>query len=149
MINQILAANANDELTQATITLNKLLDEILLLPTGPKRWRAVVDVLQRTNPIAGEDSNGVPMSFRVVNRDCTLINKIARESTGTDKFGRSADNTSKGGKIGSGSNYRGYLSMPRIVKTMIEIVDPMAFKGETNANKMFKCFPEYRTAEVR
>jgi hypothetical protein len=141
MINQILAANANDELTQATITLNKLLDEILLLPTGPKRWRAVVDVLQRTNPIAGEDSNGVPMSFRVVNQDCTLINKVNRESMGSDKFGRSKDN--------SKSVYRGHLSMPRIVKTMIEIVDPMAFKGDKNAQKMFNCFPEYRAAEVR
>lgn len=138
MINQILAANANDELTQATITLNKLLDEILLLPTGPKRWRAVVDVLQRTNPIAGDDSNGIPVSFRVVNQECTLINKIARESS--DKYGRSSDN--------SKSVYRGHLSMPRVVKTMIEIVDPMAFKSDKNAQKMFNCFPEYRTAEV-
>jgi hypothetical protein len=141
MINAILQANASDELTQATITLNKLLDEILLVPQGPKRWRAAVDVLQRTNPIAGEDSQGQPVSFRTVNQECITMNKVMRETAGVDKFGRSADNQK--------SIYRGYLSMPRIVKTVLEIVDPEAFKGDKNANKMFKCFPEYRSAETR
>lgn len=140
MINQILAAHADDELTHATITLNKLLDEILYLPNGPKRWRAAVDVLQKTNPIAGEDAYGNPVSFRTVNQECIVTNNLLKESA-SDKYGHSFDKQK--------SIYRGYLSMPRIVKTVIEVVDPMAFKGDINASKMFKCFPEYRTAEVR
>jgi hypothetical protein len=140
VINQILAVHADDDLTHATITLNKVLDEILLLPQGPGRWRAAVDVLSKTNPIAGEDSQGNPVSFRTVNQECIVTNNLLKESA-SDKFGRSFDN--------SKSNFRGYLSMPRIVKTVIEIVDPEAFKSDKNASKMFKCFPEYRTAETR
>lgn len=142
MINQILAADpiGTSELSQATITLNKVLDEIMLVPQGPKRWRAAVEVLHKTNPIAGEDSQGNPVSFRTVNQECCVTNAMMRD-TATDKYGHSADNQK--------SIYRGYLSMPRIVKTVLEIVDPMAFKGEKNANKMFKCFPEYRVSETR
>ena len=141
MINQILAADpiGTSELSQATITLNKVLDEIMLVPQGPKRWRAAVDVLQKTNPIAGEDSQGQPVSFRTVNQECCLTNAMMRESA-SDKYGRSADNQK--------SIYRGYLSMPRIVHTVIGIVDKDAFRGEKNAQKMFKCFPEYRVAET-
>lgn len=141
MINQILQADpkGESELSQATIVLNKVLDEILKQPTGPKRWRAVVDVLQKTNPIAGEDSKGQPVSFRKVNRDCIDTNTAMKAATGVDKFGRSADNNK--------SNYRGYLSMPRIVHTTIEMVDPEAFKGNKNAKKMFNCFPEYTAAD--
>lgn len=145
MINTILDVNANDELAQTTVTLNKVLDEILLQPKGPKRWRAAVEVLLKTNPIAGEDSKGQPVSFRDVNQECVLTNKMLRD-TAADKFGRSFDNTAKGA-IGSGSNFRGYLSMPRLVKTVIEIVDPEAFKNNLNARKMFKTFPEYRTSQ--
>lgn len=137
MINQILAANANDGLAQATVTLNKVLDPVMAAPAGPDRWRAVVEVLHTTNPIAGEDSKGLPVHFRVVNQDCIITNKMMRDTAG-DKFGRSD----------SKSNFRGYLSMPRIVKTTIELVDPMAFKGNSNATKMFKAFPEYRTSEA-
>lgn len=140
MINQIVAADpkGQGELAQATITLNKLLDEILLVPQGPKRWRAAVDVLQRTNPIAGEDSKGQPVSFRTVNRECIVTNNLLKESA-SDKFGHSVGNTK--------SIYRGYLSMPRIVRTVINIVDPQAFQGNVNAKKMFECFSEYTTAE--
>ncbi len=138
MINQILQANVNDELTQATVTLNKVLDEALLQPIGYKRWRAAVDILQKTNPIAGEDSNGQPVSFREVNRECVVTNRILRESA-SDKYGRSSDNIK--------SNFRGYLSMPRLVKTVIELVDPQAFKTNRNAQKMFNTFPEYRVGD--
>jgi len=142
MINQIVAADptGQSELSHATIVLNKVIDEIMLSPLGPKRWRAVVDVLQKTNPIAGEDSQGQPVSFRTVNRECIITNNLMKETAG-DKFGRD--------KANAKSQYRGYLSMPRIVKTVLEIVDPEAFKGDTNANKMFKCFPEYTTSQVR
>ncbi len=142
MLNQILQADpkGTEELGHAALTLNKLLDEILLVPVGPKRWRAAVDVLERTNPIAGEDPKGQPVSFRTVNRECIITNNLMKETAG-DKFGRD--------KANAKSQYRGYLSMPRIVKTVLEIVDPEAFKGDTNANKMFKCFPEYTTSQVR
>jgi hypothetical protein len=141
MINAILNADptGESELAHATITLNKLLDEILLVPSGPKRWRAAVDVLQKTNPIAGEDSKGQPVSFRVVNQECIVTNNLMKESA-SDKFGRSKENAK--------SIYRAYLSMPRIVHTVIGIVDPEAFKGDINAKKMFKCFPEYRSSEA-
>jgi hypothetical protein len=145
MINQILELGVDDEFTQATITLNKVLDEIMLAPQGPKRWRAVVDVLHKTNPIAGEDDQGRPLHFREVNRDCILENKLARE-TAFDKFGRSEDNSSNH-RVGSGSNFRDFLSMPRIVKTMIEQCDFDAFRGQKNSRKMFDCFPEYRRSE--
>jgi hypothetical protein len=140
MINQILAADPTGEsdLAHATITLNKVLDEIMLAPKGPSMWRAVVDVLHKTNPIAGEDSKGQPVSFRAVNQDCIATNLAMREAYGVDKFGRSSDNKK--------SIYRGHLSMPRIVHTVIEQVDPEAFKGDKNASKMFRCFPEYRAA---
>lgn len=139
MINQILELGTNDELVQATKTLNKLLDEIMLAPSGPKKWRAVVDVLNKTNPIAGEDDQGQPISFREVNRDCITTNKVIKDSA-DDKFGRSRDNLK--------SNFRNFLSMPRIVKTTIEIVDPMAFKGDKNAKKMFSTFKEYQRSEA-
>ena len=142
MINAILQADpkGETELSHATIVLNKVLDEIMLAPAGPQRWRAVVNVLEKTNPIAGEDSKGQPVSFRTVNEECILTNKLTREDLSGDKYGRSKDN--------SKSNFRGYLSMPRIVKTTIERVDPMAFKGEKNAGKMFKCFPEYQASRA-
>lgn len=138
MISQILELGVNDELTQATKMLNTVLDEIMLQPPGPKRWRAVVDVLDKTNPIAGEDDQGRPLRFREVNRDCITVNRLKRESA-SDKFGRSLDNKK--------SNFRSYLSMPRIVHTMVEQSDPMAFKSEKNARKMFNEFKEYRSSE--
>ena len=39
-----------------------------------------VDVLQKTNPIAGEDSKGQPVSFRVVNQECIVTNNLMKES---------------------------------------------------------------------
>lgn len=138
MINQILEVGADDELAQATKTLNKVIDEILLSPPGPQRWRAVVDVLHKTNPIAGEDSYGNPLLFREVNQDCIQVNHAMRVSA-DDKYGRTKDNAK--------SAYRTFLSMPRIVKNTIELVDPTAFRGEKNAKRMFKTFPEYRQSE--
>lgn len=139
MINQILELGADDELAQATKTLNKVLDEIMLSPPGPKRWRAVVDVLHKTNPIAGEDNQGRPLHFREVNQDCVKVNAALRASA-SDRYGRSADNIK--------SNFRSYLSMPRVVHSTIELVDPAAFRLNKNARRMFNTFPEYRQSEA-
>jgi len=118
--------------------LEKAIDHILSYPSGPLRWKATKDLYIRFNM-----STSPNLTAR---QECEMVAKecAARREANINKFGSSEDKN---------SDLRSSLEMPSGLHIMLRIADPSLNTDDkvakkNNAMKMFKAFPEFRTAEA-
>jgi len=122
-----------DAVSEAYKTFNKVIDEILKHPPGPKRWRAAHDLLYLNL------SERNRREYRAVIKE----NAMLREQV--DKHGRAIGVTKS---ERADKTFRNALAFPHGAYYAIMKSDPRAFSDKNNAAKMFKAFPEYNTRSV-
>lgn len=122
-----------DGITSAIKTFNKVIDQVLKQPTGPKRWRAAHDLLWlNISPTNGK-----------IYREVAEENRIIRESV--DKHGM-AIGASKSEK--ADKTFRNAFNIPVGAYHAITKADPHMFDDKRNFAKFMKEFPEYCTREI-
>lgn len=122
-----------DGLTSAIKTFNKVIDQVLKHPAGPKRWRAAHDLLWL---------NVSPTNKRIY-AEVAEANRITRELV--DKHGQAIGATKQ---EKADKSLRNALSIPPGAWYAITKADPHMFDDKRNFAKFAKEFPEYTTRKA-
>lgn len=119
-----------DSITDVLKTFNKVIDEVLKYPPGPKRWRAAHDLLW--------------LNISPTNRQqyAEVVRENAMQRELVTKHGE-AIGVTKGEK--SDKTFRQALAIPHGAYYAITRADPRAFNEKKNGPLMFKEFKEYTT----
>lgn len=113
----------------------KLVDDIMMLPRGPKRWRAAVNTWLLFNQPNDETGILAQQENKLTIKDNVLERELAINNYGTSNRQNATDALT-----------RRAMRFPEGAVHYIELIDPQAFTKE-NMGKMFNEFPEYRVAE--
>ena len=119
-----------DGITSAIKTFNKVIDQVLKYPPGPKRWRAAHDLLWLN----------VSPTNKQTYAEVAEANRVTRELV--DKHGQAIGLT-KAEK--ADKSLRNALSIPPGAYHAITKADPHMFDDKRNFAKFAKEFPEYCT----
>jgi len=106
---------------------DEAIKRVLAHPPGRRRWRAANNMWLSLSPRHQEQYQSVIKENKEFRDSLSKFNKFA---------------------LGQDGNLRQFLNIPTGAYYAITRADPTAFTKKENAAKMFKEFPEYRTAEV-
>lgn len=129
---------AANVVTEKRKQLEKLVDKIFLLPRGPQRWRAAVDLgialdMNDKSPEVNPYGLSAGAEYVGVKADVAQRRKYMK-----NKFGTSED---------VNSDLRAQFEWPAFVPQMIRMVDPEAFEKD-NIPAMRKEFSDFVLSEV-
>lgn len=139
-VEDALANDAPERLMAKRTVLENMVDKIIALPRGEKRWKAAVEMYLNLNLSTTPGMTAVQENHAVLKQNRELRRGLVDKETG---FVSDKKKVMRGG---GDSDLQYTLCMPAGAKKLINLVDPECNSKE-NVDKMMKVFPEYAIAE--
>lgn len=132
------AKHAKDKVTSKREQLEQMVDKILELPRGEKRWKAAVE-LGIVLDLNDKDPSVNPYGLSA-GAEYYGVQEVVKERRMNmkNKYGESEDKN---------SDWRAQFEWPAFVPQMIRMIDPQAFEKK-NIPKLRRAFSEFVVSEV-